>query len=70
MESQTKMIKAHLEKGGSLTAIEALMEFKCFRLAARIKDLRDRGYPIESQTITLENGKRVANYYMGNRNGN
>lgn len=69
MESQTKMIKAHLEKGGSLTPIEALMEFKCFRLAARIKDLRDMGYPIERQTITLENGKRVANYYMGNRNG-
>ena len=69
MESQTKMIKRHLQKGESLTPMEAFLLFNCLRLAARIKDLRDMGYPIERQTLTVASGKRVASYYMGKRDG-
>ena len=38
MESQNKLIKKHLEDGHTITAIEALEKFKCFRLASRISD--------------------------------
>ena len=43
MESQNKAIKAHLEKGYTINAIQALEMFGCFILAARIKDLKDDG---------------------------
>lgn len=39
---------------GSITAAEALSEFGCFRLAARISDLKKMGYEINS---VIENGK-------------
>ena len=60
--SQTDQILKHLEGGGSITAIEALNRFTCFRLAARIADLRRRGISINSTKITTESGKIVAQY--------
>ena len=52
-----------LESGHELTPIEALEMFGCFRLAARINDLRARGLPIE--TLDREaNGKRFAAYRL------
>ena len=47
MENQNKMIKAHLEKGKRLTSLEALDLFGCFRLSARISELKTSGYHIE-----------------------
>ena len=64
MESQNKQIKKHLEDGHTITAIEALERFKCFRLASRITDLKQSGVPIESQFIELQNGKRVKEYWL------
>jgi hypothetical protein len=63
MESQTKMIKAHLESGKTITAIEALSEYSCFRLASRINDLKQSGYLVDKRMIELPNGKRVAQYF-------
>ena len=60
--SQTDQILKHLEGGESITAIEALNRFTCFRLAARIADLRRRGISINSTKITTESGKIVAQY--------
>ena len=40
MENQTKMIKAHLDQGNSITALEALDMFSCFRLASRMHELK------------------------------
>jgi hypothetical protein len=62
MENQTKMIKAHLDKGKSITPIEALNMFHCFRLAARMHDLKESGYPFMKEMVTVGNGKRVAEY--------
>lgn len=62
MENQTKMIKAHLDKGESITALEALDMFSCFRLASRMHELKESGYPFMKETITYNNGKRVAMY--------
>jgi hypothetical protein len=63
MESQTKMIKAHLESGKTITAIEALSDYACFRLASRISDLKKSGYLVDKRMIELPNGKRVAQYF-------
>tara|TARA_Y100001951_G_C11269307_1_gene257676 strand:- start:160 stop:375 length:216 start_codon:yes stop_codon:yes gene_type:complete len=44
-----------------LTPIEALNKYGCFRLSARVHDLRTEGFNI--QTIrTKENGKTYATY--------
>jgi hypothetical protein len=61
--SQNEQILAYLKTGKHLTPLEALMSFNCFRLAARIKDLRDQGHQIET-TIIEDNEKRWAAYWI------
>jgi hypothetical protein len=61
-DSQNALIKGWLLNGYSITQLEALNQFGCFRLAARIADLRDQGFKIDTKIVTLENGKRVAMY--------
>lgn len=56
------MIKAHLDKGESITAIEALNMFQCFRLAARMHDLKESGYPFMKEMVKLDNGRTIAQY--------
>ena len=63
-DSQNALIKGWLLNGYSLTQLEALTQFGCFRLAARIADLRDKGLNIVTDMVTLENGKRVARYIL------
>lgn len=60
--SQNKQIADYLNKGKKLTPIEALNKFGCFRLAARIADLRNEGMNIVTTTIKLENKKQIAQY--------
>lgn len=61
--SQCDDILAHL-KTGPISAMEALNRYGCFRLAARIKDLREQGYEIETHDLVLPNGKTVAQYFL------
>jgi hypothetical protein len=61
-DSQTALIKGWLLNGRSITQLDALNMFGCFRLAARISNLRDQGEKIATKIVTLENGKRVAMY--------
>lgn len=61
--TQTETILAHLQAGGSITPIDALREFGCFRLAARIKDLRDEGYDVE-MVLEGDGAKKWARYSM------
>ena len=44
--TQTQRILIYLKTGKSLTPLEALNKFGCFRLAARINDLRSQGHTI------------------------
>jgi hypothetical protein len=60
--SQNKQIADYLNKGKKLTPIDALNKFGCFRLAARIADLRNDGMNIVTRTIKLENNKQIAQY--------
>ena len=61
-ESQACQILRYLRAGNTLTPLDALRLFGCLRLGARIWDLRQAGYPITEETVTLPNGKRVGRY--------
>lgn len=62
--SQTIAIFNHLAKA-PITALEALDRYQCFRLAARINDLRMQGHTIHTEW-TIRNGKRYATYHLIN----
>ena len=64
-DTQCRQIAAHLEGGNTITALEALNLFGCFRLASRIHDLRVQGYDIAVDRIKTATGKTVAQYRMG-----
>ena len=61
--SQSDQIRAALMLGRSLTPLDALQDYGCFRLAARIADLRREGMDIECISET-KNGKRYARYQL------
>jgi len=63
METQKNEIRKYLEKGKSITAIEALRRFGCFRLAARISNLKDEGMDIRTE-IVCRDKKRFAKYTL------
>lgn len=65
MNSQVKKIKAHLDRGLTITPMEALQSYGCFRLAARIKELRDDGFPVTTVIVETDTGKRIAKYMKG-----
>lgn len=62
--TQCNMIAAWLEKGYSITSLEALEMFGCLRLSSRIWDLKERGMNIQKKTIVLPNKKRVCEYFI------
>lgn len=64
MKSQNERILKFLKTGRTLTPISALSLFNCFRLAARVSDLRKEGHTIYTKTIT-KNGKTFAGYQYG-----
>jgi hypothetical protein len=63
MKTQNEQIKAYLSKGKSITPMDALKKFGCFRLSARIKNLRDEGLNIATKYVTKE-GKTFASYIL------
>ena len=46
--NQRMKILKHLKCGLSITPVDALERYKCFRLAARIAELREDGYQIST----------------------
>lgn len=61
--SQADDILAMLGRG-PVTAVDALEQCGCFRLAARIMDLRAQGHDIETITTTTTTGKHIAQYQL------
>jgi hypothetical protein len=61
--SQVDRIHAHL-KSSPITSMQALRRYGCFRLAARIRDLRASGHQIETERVE-RGGKTFARYRMG-----
>ena len=61
--SQTNEILDHLKRNKSITAMEALEKYGCFRLAARILDLKKAGHNIHTE-MTVKNDKHYATYQL------
>ena len=61
IDTQCAQIRAHLESGKSITQAEAIEAWGCYRLGARIFDLRAAGMDIITETGTGKNryGKPV-----------
>lgn len=53
--TQCERILRHLQDYGSITQAEAVTEYGCYRLGARIWDLKAQGVPIKSETVTGKN---------------
>ena len=63
MDSQNQAILEALERGETLSPIDALNRFGSFRLGARIYDLKQAGYNIATDIV--KNGrKRYAQYRL------
>lgn len=60
--TQTQRILRYMTECGSITPLDAIREFSCYRLAARIGDLKRMGYDIVSRKETSRNkyGERVS----------
>lgn len=63
---QTESILQHLQAFGSITPIEALNLYGCFRLASRIWDLRSSGYDIKTENVT-DGDKTYAKYVLAHK---
>jgi hypothetical protein len=63
-KSQAEKILDYMLSGKAITPIEALDLFGCFRLGARIADIKAKGYLVYSEFITTENGKKVKQYHL------
>lgn len=62
--SQLKQIREWLETGKSINPMQALDRFGCFRLGARIWDLRDKGMDIRTTLVDNGKGSRYAEYRL------
>ena len=61
--SQNNQILEYLKSGKKLTPLTALKKFGCFRLGARIFDLKRQGHNIDTQFKTKK-GKTFAEYSL------
>ena len=59
-KTQKERILNHLERGKSLTQLQALDKFGCMRLASVVNKLKNEGYDIE--TTMVHNKKTDKNY--------
>ena len=62
--SQNAAILSHLKTGKSITPIDALERFNCFRLGARVYDLKQNGHQIVREMVPTDSGKHVASYTL------
>lgn len=65
--TQRNDILTYLKSGRSLTPKDAYNFWGCFRLGARVYDLRREGYNIKSEMVEVEGGKHVARYSLKER---
>ena len=65
MATQNEQIREYLEAGNTLTPLEALNLFGCFRLATRIFELKKQGLNILTDIVEdASTGKRYAKYCL------
>ena len=65
-ESHRRRVLEHLMTGETITPKEAWLRYGCYRLGARIYDLRKMGYDIEN--INKHKSERYAEYLLKKEN--
>jgi hypothetical protein len=63
-DTQANAILKHMQDGNGITPMDALELCGCFRLSARIADLKKRGYEIITEKVKVAGGKYVARYHL------
>jgi hypothetical protein len=63
-DTQANAILKHMQDGNGITPMDALELCGCFRLSARIADLKKRGYEIITEKVKIAGGKYVARYHL------
>ena len=63
-KTQNARILEHLLKGNSITPHEALFKFGCFRLSARIYELKSKGYTFSKEQMKNQHGNSFAKYTL------
>ena len=53
--SQSQRIVDYMTEYGSITPLEAIRDIGCYRLAARISDIKKQGYPVKTEIIAVKN---------------
>lgn len=64
LDTQNKMIREFLEQGNAINPMIALNRFGCFRLSARIHDLRTTGMNIGMTRKMNSKGNYYAEYRL------
>lgn len=62
--SQSERILDYLAEGNTLSPAEAVVRFKCMRLAARIQDIKSWGIDVQTEMRKDDNGARYARYSL------
>jgi len=62
--SQSVQVLNHMKQHGSITSLQALKLYGCFRLAARVYELRGKGHNVQTQKWKTRSGKWVARYWL------
>ena len=61
--TQNQQILDYLKSGKKITPLTALKKFGCFRLSARIFNLKEEGHAIITNNVTRK-GKTFADYSL------
>lgn len=64
IKTQEEKILSWLQRGKTITALDALKRFSCLRLSARIRSLREQEFEIHTELVKTSDGKWVAEYSM------
>lgn len=65
-QSQNQKILEYLQSGLAITQKDSIRMFDCYRLAARIKDLREQGHDIQE---SKGKGERHSTYRLVKKHG-
>ena len=63
--TQTEQVLAHLKRGHTLTAMQAMRLLGICCLAERVRDARAKGHTIYAERIKLPSGRYCARYSLG-----
>lgn len=61
--TQAEKIARHLERYGTITALEAMSDYGIMRLASRVSDLKKDGLPIRTEFVRGKNRFGESTWY-------